>query len=144
MSELRAPSELPVKLFSLNLDNIAFSVWLTSSLVFFGGEESFKIRFLTKLATVTVSLSFLLINCRCVRAKTKNTCACLHLCEGEARVLRWGEADASMVAHRLLVQGAKGHQTGISYIVRKRYLRFHVLGRRFHFPCPELKSDECA
>lgn len=69
---------------------------------------------------------------------------CLHLCEGEARVLCRGEAGASMVAHRLLVQEAKGHQTGISYIVRKRYPRFHVPGRRFHFRCLELQSDQCA
>lgn len=62
----------------------------------------------------------------------------LHLCEGEARVLCRGEADASTVARRLLVQGAKGHQTGIGYIVRNRYLRFHVPGRRFHFHRLEL------
>lgn len=44
---------------------------------------------------------------------------CVHVCEGEARLLCRGEADTSTVALCLLAQEAKGHETGINYIVRE-------------------------
>lgn len=46
-------------------------------------------------------------------------CDCVLVCEGEARLLCRGEADTSMVALCLLAQEAKGHETGINYIVRE-------------------------
>ncbi len=47
-------------------------------------------------------------------------CDCVHVCEGEARLLCRGEADTSMVALCLLAWEAKGHKTGINYIARER------------------------
>ena len=42
-------------------------------------------------------------------------CDCVHVCEGEARLLCRGEADTSTAALCLLAQEAKGHETGINY-----------------------------
>lgn len=46
-------------------------------------------------------------------------CGSVHVCEGEARLLCRGEADTSMVALCLLAKEAKGHETGINYIVKE-------------------------
>lgn len=71
-------------------------------------------------------------------AKTKSTRVGLHLCEGEARVLRRGVAGASMEAHRPLVQEAKGHRIGIGYTVRKWYFALPCAGPRVSPPHQEL------
>lgn len=73
---------------------------------------------------------FVSMGCMCVFVQTYNAvhfcctcvhlCGCVHVCEGEARLLCRGETDTSMVALCPLAQEAKGHETGINYIVRER------------------------
>lgn len=53
---------------------------------------------------------------------------CVHVCEGEARLLCRGEVDSSMVALCLLAQEAKGHKTGINYMEREGCVCVYMVG----------------